>query len=454
MSAATAVVESMSLASARTVRGMAGGVLSQTTPAAGPARRLGRTLLPLGLMFLASGISTALVSPFMALFLSTAVHAGPVLVTVFLVASRLAGVVAATLIGRISDRRPIRRAILVAASLAGLVSMALTAVVRDYWLLLALAVTGMAVATALFPQAFAYARQVLARDRPEQAVLGTSALRTVFSLAWVAGPPLGALLVSAGGFGYLYGAAAVLYLVAGLVAIFRLDRLDASAAPETADGDTPLEVPRWRLLVITAGFTILQTPLTLAVQVLPLFITTDLGGDVSAAGLILGLCAAVEIPLMLALGAVTSRIPVRVVVLVGGACGVAYYALMSVSSAVWQLAVAQVVNAAFIAAVAGVGISYLQDMLPRHPGRATTLFTNTVPIGAIMAAPLFGLAQQFGYRLAYVFATVLCAVGLLLLLLTRPDCRPPGRAGTVAGAHPVAERGRPSMPDGRPRSKG
>lgn len=402
---------------------------------------LARTLLPLGLVFLASGISTALITPFMPLFLSTDVGAGPLLVTVFLIAFRLAGVVATTLIARVSDVRPIRRVVMIAASVAGLVSMALMAVVRDYWLLFGLAVTGMAVAAALFPQSFAYARQVLVRDHPEHAALGSSALRTVFSLAWVAGPPLAALLMSVGGFVYLYGAAAVLYAIAGLVAVFRLDEPGASAtagtatgtardataggaAPDAAPGgvagSAPLEVSRWRLLIIAAGFTVLQTPLVLGVQVLPLFITTELDGEVSDAGLVLGLCAALEIPLTLALGVATRWLPIRTIVLVGGALGVAYYGFVAVSSAVWHLVAAQVVNALFIAAVSGIGISYMQEMLPRHPGRATTLFTNAVPIGAILSAPLFGLSQHFGYRLAYVFATALSTVGLLVLLLTRP----------------------------------
>jgi SET family sugar efflux transporter-like MFS transporter len=359
------------------------------------------------------------VYPFLSLFLSTAVRADPVRVTVFLVVAPLSGVVAATLIGRLSDRWPIRRALIVTASVAGVISTALTAVVRDYWLLLGLTVTATALATTLFPQTFAYARQVLARDRPDRAAFGISALRTVFSLAWVAGPPLAALLMRAGGFVYVYGTAAVTYVIAALVAVLRLDRLPAPA-PASSDGSGALEVSRWRLLLTAAGFTALLSPLTLAVQVLPLFVSNDLGGDVTDAGLILGLCAALEIPLMLALGAITARVPVRSVVLFGGACGVAYYAFAATATAVWQLVAAQVVDAMFISAASALGISYMQDMLPRHPGRATTLFTNTFPIGAILAGPLFGLSQRFGYRLAFVFASALCAVGLLLLIVTRP----------------------------------
>src|SRR3954452_15451753 len=128
---------------------------------ASPRRRqIGRALLPLGLVFLAVGVSTAVVIPFLSLFLSTAVHAGPVKVSVFLVVGPLAGVLASSLIARLSDRRAIRRRILIGAALAGVVGTGLTAFVRDYWVLLALAVTATALAGALFPQSFAYARQV------------------------------------------------------------------------------------------------------------------------------------------------------------------------------------------------------------------------------------------------------------------------------------------------------
>jgi SET family sugar efflux transporter-like MFS transporter len=63
----------------------------------------------------------------------------------------------------------------------------------------------------------------------------------------------------------------------------------------------------------------------------------------------------------------------------------------------------------------------MQNMLPRHPGRATTLFTNSFPLGAMLAGPLFGLAQHFDYRLAYWMCTGLCAAGLLLLILVRNE---------------------------------
>jgi SET family sugar efflux transporter-like MFS transporter len=399
-------------------------------------------LSPLAVMFLAVGISTALFHPFLALFLSAEVKAGPVKVTAFLIAAPLAGVIAAWVIGRLSDRRAIRRALLIGAALAGVAGSAVAAVVRDYWVLLGLAVTAFALAGSLFPQTFAYARQVLLQHDPGRAAMGISSLRTVFSIAWVAGPPLAAWLLSAGGFRYVYGTAAVMYLLAAVVAIVWLEPLGPVPVTEPAvRADPPHSSSRASLILIAVGFTLLQCPLTLGAQTLPLYVSEVLGGRVSDAGLLLGLCAALEIPLMLAFGALTTRIPIRALILGGAVCGVAYYAIATAVTSVGPLYPAQIVNALFIASVTGLGISYVQDLLPAEPGRATTLFTNTFPIGSMLAGPLFGLAQNFGFRWAYAISTALCLAGLVVLMIA-PRLRL--RSARTGGADTVAGNRRPS----------
>jgi SET family sugar efflux transporter-like MFS transporter len=377
-----------------------------------------RRLLPLGLVFLTVGIATAVVGPFLGLFLSTAVDAGPVQVTFFLVTASLSGVAVSWAIGRISDRRPMRRTLLIIAALAGCAASGATAFVRDYWVLLALTATAMAIAGSLFPQSFAYARQVLQNDDPQRTAMGISTLRTVFSIAWVGGPTLAAFLLEAGDFQYVYGTAAVMYLIAALGVIRWLPEVDVPAEPRNNE-EAPARTP-WVVYPILVGFTTMQTSMVLSVQAMPLFVSSELNGEVSDVGLILGLCAALEIPLMLGFGWLSTRVPLRRIILVGAACGVLYQALVFSASSVWMLAVAQIPNAVLIAAASGLGITYFQDLMPRYPGRASTMFANTFPIGQILSAPLFGLAQEFGFRLAYGLNLGLTAFGLVLLLVFRP----------------------------------
>ena len=135
----------------------------------------------------------------------------------------------------------------------------------------------------------------------------------------------------------------------------------------------------------SAAFVLLQCAGSLGVMSMTLFVSVDLKGDVSDAGLILGLCAGLEIPLMLLFGALAARRSLRRLVLIGAGIGVAYFAVMALTGAVWQVAVAQVLNACSIAAVHGLGISYFQDLMPTQLGRATTMFTNTYRISVMLA---------------------------------------------------------------------
>ncbi|GAA2843592.1 sugar efflux transporter SetB [Actinoplanes cyaneus] len=386
-------------------------------------RLLSRRLLPLGFIFLASGIATSVVGPFLGLFLSTEVHANPVQVSAFLIVAALSGVAMSQMLARISDRRPMRRMLLIAAALAGCAGTGLTSVVRDYWVLLALTVTATALAGSFYPQSFAYARQVLTSENPNHAAMGISSLRTVFSIAWVAGPPLAAILLDKTDFRYVYGTAAVLYLIAALITTRWLPELEAPA-PAAKGRRDDFRPPR-AVYPIIAGFVLTTTTMVLGVQAMSLYVTENLHGTVGDSGLVLGLCAALEIPLMLGFGALSTRVPLRVLILAGVVTGVAYQALAAVAHSVWMLAAAQVLNAVFIATNSGLGISYVQDLMPSHPGRATTMFTNTFPIGQILAAPLFGVAQQYDYRLAYVINLGLAVLGLILLLVARPPARTP-----------------------------
>jgi SET family sugar efflux transporter-like MFS transporter len=402
-----------------------------TGPAAVP-------LLPLGATVVLVGLAMAVTNPFLAVFLDQALHTGPVQTSVFLVTSAVASILAAGLLGRLSDRVGSRRPLLVWGAVCGAAGYVCFAVVRDYLTLLLVSTTLVAVGGTLFAQVFAQARATFDRQAPDRAQLLVSTLRTLFSVTWVIGPPAAGLLLARAGFRGLYVAGAVGLVAAGLVVARRLPEPDGGAPPPDGEGAAPdgertapvgdaapepRAVPGLLLRVSVAAFTCLQCANSLSVIALPLLFSHELGAGVGQAGAVLGLCAALEIPWILGTGMLARRIPLQRLIMFGPPAGAAYYVLVLLCDQPWQVAAGQVVNAAYIAVVQGLGISWFQGLIPGSPGRTTAAFVTSNRLAALFSGPVIGACQHFGYRMAYGACLALVVVGWGVLALLGPISR-------------------------------
>jgi SET family sugar efflux transporter-like MFS transporter len=353
----------------------------------------------------------AFAMPFNSLFLTTEVKVTPVQLSVFLLASPLASVVASTIMGKLSDGRVQRRYLLVAGGVAGAIGYSLFAVLRDYWFLLGTSVVFVALTSSLLPQIFAYGR---AGSRGPSMMV--SVLRTLLSVAWVAGPPLAALMVAKTGWVGLFTATALLQLGVAVLA-FTLPVPVAVPEEEKEKVEEEAGPSRAGMSVVAAAFVFLQGSVGLAVGGLPLFVTTELHGTAGDAGLAMGLCAALEIPMILWFGSLANRMSQHKLVLAGAAIALGYHGLMLLTDSVWQVLALQVLHATVISLVMGVGITYFQSLDPARPGRASTMFSNTQIVGGMISGVLLGVAQEFGFRWIYGFTLAECALGLSLLLV-------------------------------------
>ena len=366
----------------------------------------------------------------MALFLHDVIRASPAQTSLFLFLSALSAVLVGNAIGRVSDRPGARRRILVGGAFAGIAAFVTYAVVRDYWVLLAVALTLVAASGSLMPQVFAFGREILDQNHPTRAMMGMNWLRMMLSLAWAAGAPLAAVLLGLIDYTGLFIATAAAHLVIlGLVTTLkRPGAMTAPSAAPTATGASPPPVKttpggadagKGMLYGSAAAFVVLQCVTSLTVTTMPLFVSVDLHSTVGGAGLVLGLCAALEIPLMMVFGSLANRWPLRRLLLIGCGFGIAYTLVVSLSEAVWQVALAQVLHACYVCAVGGLGISYFQQLLPSALGRATTLFTNAGRVSGMLAGLIFGVVEAHGYRLAYVVSLGLSLAGTAILAATR-----------------------------------
>ena len=381
------------------------------------ARRVPVVAVRLAVIAVGVGLATALTNPFLPLFIILQLKASPSGLAMFILLSAAAALVLCSVLGHFSDRRPVRWKFLISAAACGCAGYALFAVLNNYWALLLVSMSLIAVASSVIPQMFACAREALEQSGFQRSPLGVAALRMLFSVSWVAGPPLGGLLVQLSGYAGLFTAVAGAYGVAIMAAApslgsrTRLVQLPSSEGRADARGS--------QVALAACAFVALQTANAVCVLALPLLLTGSFGVGSQSVGLVCGLTAGLEIPFMLGLGVLAARVPQRRLVLTGSLFGAAYCAAVAASDAIWQVVAAQLLAAVFVAATMAVGISFFQELAPGRAGFSTSLYSNTSKVSSMVAGPLVGLAHQFGYRSAFLGGAFLCVAGAAFLAVIR-----------------------------------
>lgn len=257
--------------------------------------------------------------------------------------------------------------------------------------------------------------QVRYLGAPPREVMNT---RAVFSFAWVAGPPLATFLMGA------FGNRAVLPAVAGvavltIITTLALVRTGRAAEDEAAHAPDQETRPARKGLIaaVLVAFVALQATNSAAVSVMSLFVVERMGLAVMWAGIALAVSAAAEIPALVLIGRLTGRFSQFALLVSGCVAGLVFYAGMAVVRGPVLLLALQVLNAWFVGIVTGVGLTLLQDIVPRL-GLASGLFMNARRVGAIVSGPLIGLgaATPLGYSGVWVGCAALAVVGLLIIL--------------------------------------
>lgn len=122
---------------------------------------------------------------------------------------------------------------------------------------------------------------------------------------------------------------------------------------------------------------------------------------------------------MIVLGLLSAKYSNRILMMCGAVLGGAYYLVVILSDAMWQMLAAQILLAVFVAVISAIGISYIQDLLPNMPGYASTLYSNSSTIGRLIGSLVGGgLATIVGYRYSFVLCFILIIIALILLAVT------------------------------------
>ncbi|OKQ00329.1 sugar efflux transporter [Paenibacillus sp. P46E] len=365
------------------------------------------------------GVGFSLTMTFMPLFGMQQIGMSSWMLGIFLTVSSMFEVGVSSWIGRLSDRRLNRKTILLAASSAAIIGYSLFAVFENYYTLLIVSITFIALATSVFPQIFAYVRDA-ATAVNKDADIAISLQRTLFSLSWVVGPLLAPLLIRNRDYSLLFLFVAGLYAVIALIVFVYLVRYDHPSLTGVdltlAQTKTTQQTGRWLLWVSISAFMIFETSNAMSGIALPLLTTVDLRATDQTVGWLVGLGALLQIPFMLGFGLLAKRYGNTFIMKAAGVFGVLYFVVSSGADTTWQLAACQILNAAYVSIVLGVGLNYCQELIPESPGTATTMYSNATTIGLMLGGFMAGsIGEWMGNRAIFIACATLAGLGLVLI---------------------------------------
>lgn len=370
------------------------------------------------------GIGHSFVSPFLSLWGTQEVGMRPLAFGIFMTVTSLSGIVVATTLARLSDTRLPRKIVLLLGAAGGALGYTGYALVRDPLVLMIIGATLIALAAACFSQLFAHTRERYFHVPIEGVPPGylMSVVRVCFSLAWTAGPSVGAWVMVHHGFrGLFLGAAALFALF--FVGILRSVPLERKPPQARAAGRESV----WRVLTrgdvfaLFAAFLLIFAAHTINMMNLPLVITKLLGGSGRDVGITFGIGPLTEIPLMLWFGLLAARGHTLGLIRFGAAATVLYFLLLLFAREPWQVFPMQMLHGLSFAIISNVAILFFQDLLPGQPGLATAIFANAANVGSLTGYFSFGaLVGPLGNRGLFVVSAVFTAVTFVIVQLYRP----------------------------------
>ncbi|EFM6522228.1 sugar efflux transporter SetA [Escherichia coli] len=378
------------------------------------ARRMNGVYAAFMLVAFMMGVAGALQAPTLSLFQSREVGAQPFWIGLFYTVNAIAGIGVSLWLAKRSDSQGDRRKLIIFCCLMAIGNALLFAFNRHYLTLITCGVLLASLANTAMPQLFALAREY-ADNSAREVVMFSSVMRAQLSLAWVIGPPLAFMLALNYGFTVMFSIAAGIFTLSLVLIAFMLP----SVARVELPSENALSMQGgWQdsnVRMLFVASTLMWTCNTMYIIDMPLWISSELGLPDKLAGFLMGTAAGLEIPAMILAGYYVKRYGKRRMMVIAVAAGVLFYTGLIFFHSRMALMTLQLFNAVFIGIVAGIGMLWFQDLMPGRAGAATTLFTNSISTGVILAGVIQGaIAQSWGHFAVYWVIAVISVVALFL----------------------------------------
>ncbi|CAG9001513.1 MAG: Sugar efflux transporter A [Candidatus Celerinatantimonas neptuna] len=364
-----------------------------------------------------TGLGGALFIPGLSLFLTNEVKVEPFEVGLFYTINAIGGIIFSQLIARYSDRHGHRKQIILICLVMGALNYLLFDWCRSYLILITLGIFLLSLSASSMPQTFALARDF--KDNvQERSVMFTSFMRTQLSLAWVIGPAIAFAVIAAYGFRTLFLIGMGIYVISFLITLLKVP--DVPHQKPSSETSQSLLTNKDVLLLFVAS-TLMWGCNSMYLISMPIYISHQLHQPQELAGWIMGAAAALEIPVMLVAGYFTRFWRMKSLLIVACFCGMLFYLGMHIFHAPHILFILQIANAGFIGILGGLGMIYFQDLMPGQTGQATTLFTNSLYSGSVIAGAVAGgIAQCYSYGATFLVGCVFTMIAALILTRVKP----------------------------------
>jgi MFS family permease len=342
-------------------------------------------------------------------------------------------------LGYLSDKVPDRRLLVLMTALAGVLGHGMIYLwPTQVSFMIAMAVV-MPLAGACYGQCFAYVRVYYVRHMPARADFMVTALRTVFTLAWIIVPPIAGWVAAKFSIFNVFLMSSLSYAVmGGIFALLISDKTTAvqMPAPVRAEGASLLSTFALPLGTLAGllGLIVMTAAMRILTFTVSLFIVTDLGGTLTDVGFYAGITAAVEAPCMLLLAFLTTKLSKETLLAAAGIVMAVFIGLASILTSMTALYWLLILNGLGTAALMSVNIPYLQDAIKGRVGLSTSLMDVVAIAANLLGATAFGLLTTGGnYRFALMVAAGVSVAGAAIMAF--------GNMSRIGALRPVEQAG-------------
>ena len=360
--------------------------------------------------------SSSLIIPVLSLYLTDVLKYNSFQVSFVFVILPLLTIICIQFFGKLSDGILQRPVIITISCIFGIISPIFLAIKPDFIYFCTIGFIVLSLYPIAYPQIFASAREFSLKYMASS-VMYTTFLRALVSLSWSFGPPIAFFIATGYSFNSLFATCAIAYAIATFLTFFYLPHIPMDMT-DTKISQKPNDFVWYKdkqVILLFIATVLMFTAFSAYIISMPLYLTKELQADPKLPGLILGLAAFTEIPLMFISARMVKKIGLKILVIFGAYMLVFYLTALLFATTTFELLAIQILSATFIALVSNLGMILFQELLSSIPGQATSFYINACTAGQILGGAMISLSAFFSYKAIYIVGIILSIIACIVL---------------------------------------